>query len=318
MAECIASCDSCSACGLSALEGRIDALEAAVKSLKPQGFLTWLVEHATEVVALGSFLAALWVLALVLTRYDFRSLRPKSATLALGGSSVTLEAAAQEIGAFLASMQDYVVDGAASNLTALRRALVAAQDAGGPGAPGIDRLFDGVLKGLSPAAPERFATLPEPQKTRDLTILWLSAAPEETSRFARTVIGRMGNHVDLVGDAETALARLRSGLAYDLAVIEVSEPAGAGLAPLALARQLIDGVAHFDHLDPVRETRVGPGFRLAVLAQGAAKAAAQAQLDLAVARLGEGRRQQVEGNYLVVDRVMLLRGRIAWLQKQGL
>lgn len=295
-------------CDIAKLAAEVVALRERLDAMGVGAPLRWLVGHAADLLLLIGVVGLVVALVVWLSR-GAPFLPLKSASLSPTGASFTFEQVAmQQIGAFLSSVQDHAVrDAADLRLRGLVRAL---RDGEGTKAPaGLFALADRIEAGLPDAAPpENFATpppgtMPPP---KPLSVLWI-APSEEASRFARMVVAKMGNRVDHVTGGAAALMRIESGTAYDLVVTDATGSTDGTAGGLDVALRLIDGVGPF-HL--------GPRLRLAIVAGGDAARRATAQTTAAISRIEPARRKPALDNLLVTDDFYILRGRIAWLQKQ--
>jgi CheY-like chemotaxis protein len=328
MEQCLAPLPACAAacCDTSALADRISALEDSPPAPEANALLAalhYLVENATEILALAAAVAAV-VGTVLLARFLWRWLAPadlklKSATLNIGSSSVTVEAAAAEISDFLLDLQDHVIGDAAGMETRLRAAF------GSAPAPGTARLGTGDLNTLirdlartiaNPPA-ESFAVEPQvPETPKGLPILWV-APRRDSILFQSRVLERMGNAVDVVSGRGDALIRLRGTRPPAVIVLDASDGGEDALRLQTFAADLLRGIRAPIHVIDAPAARIGPDLRLALLtATGAARGQYEALRAVIASLPPADRTGQVE-NLLVTDNPVVLRERIRWLQRQS-
>lgn len=301
-------------CTLEALAKRVETLEEAVKTPGLWGWLRYLVDHAGGILLLLVGLLALGLLLLWLVTGGAKALRklqPKSASVSTTGASISFEALAQQTNAMMEAVQDHVVrEAAASNLRAIAGGLLAA------GAPPAAALMK-ALRPDDPPAQASFSDKPKPRKYAPLSVLWVLPDPEARS-FERQVVSAMGNRIEVLVGADAGRARLVSGAAYDLVVIEDIAP-GAFEQPagLDLALDLLSDVRSAPGVGAPQRIEVGRAMRLALLSPARLAEDREKQLERKFTALGSQRSASLRPHVLFTADFYTLRRSIRWMQKES-
>ncbi len=300
-------------CTLEALAKRVAELEEAVRHPGLWGWLRYLVENAAGLLLL---LVGLVLLGLLLWWLGtggataLRRLHLKSASVSATGASIDFDTLAQQTNAMMEAVQGHVIQEAAiSNLRALADGFMAA------GKPADAAL----LKALNPADPPAqtsFSDKPAARRYAPLSILWVLPDPDSRA-FERQVVAAMGNRIEVLVGADAGRARLVSGAAYDLVIIEDTAP-GAFDQPagLELALDLLSDVRSAPGVGAPQRIEVGRAMRLALLTAAPLAGDREAQLERKLTALGGQRSATLRPHVLFTADFYTLRRSIRWMQKE--
>ena len=312
-----------------AANAKADAALAALKALTPPeparlgdltltDYIALFFNNLDKLLLLAGVIGTYLGLWLLYRFVRSRDTQVTEAKINIGGSSITVERAAQKISQLLQDVQDYVIGQAAA---ARHDAMVA--DIGR-----AMNLPQTQIDALKFAAPDgNFADKPQDTvKLPELEILWVSDNTD-IIEFEQSVITRMGNRVEQAMDNASALQKLRQGHVYDLILSDVFREDDP-IAGLRMFEMLVSGVKSDPAIGAARTARIGPDLRFAIYTwpkripfiepkmQAAALAEAQLrhQAD-PTSGTAEDIAKSIMANAFITPDFTYLQERVLWLQR---